>query len=298
MLSAAIVLCLSACVKEEMIDCADPRGNVHLLLRPTEDMKTRGDELGDFDITDARVWAFDADGRLVSVTPAERTPDGQYEAWMDLPSGNYDFVAWTGNGTAYKVAGTGDMMDKMELYLDRPYDAPITGMIPDLLYGNVKGRDILANTNNSIEVGMNLDTYEINVTAKGLERGSDIWETSIYKNGTHFLFDHTILQDNGVFRHIRSGKLTDSGSLDASIRIIAPGEEGVPKLLLRNTSTGEVRYDRSLVDTIMEAYAKNGQTVDLEHTYTYDIVLTFEGSMGVTVSVNGWEYDTEPTDLE
>jgi hypothetical protein len=217
---------------------------------------------------------------------------------MNLPSGNYNFVVWTGNGSVYKVADTSGILDEMVLFLDHSYDDPITRMLPDLLYGNAKGRAIDALVNNDVEIAMIPDTYNVNVTARGLERDSDIWEVSIYKNGTFFLFDHKIFLDERVFRHLRSGLLTGDGLFNASMRIVAPGADGDPQLVFRNASTGEVRYDRSLVKTIIDAYAANGQTVDFEHTYTYDVVLTFDVSMGVTVSVNGWEYNTEPTDLE
>jgi hypothetical protein len=296
-LAAAIALGLSSCYKEDMTDCVDPRGNVHISLSLEKGVESRGEELGDFDISGARVWAFDAEGKMVSFVPAEQNADGRYEAWMNLPSGIYNFVAWTGNGTVYKVADTSGVMDEMVLYFDHSYDAAITETIPDLLYGNVNGRVVKTAVNNEIVLEMDPDTYNINVTAKGLDRDSDIWEVSIYKKGTHFLFDHNLFLDDGVFRHLRSGVLTDDGRFDASIRIVAPGADGDPQLILRNATTGEMRYDRSLVETIIDAYAANRQTVDFEHTYTYDIVLTFDASLGITVSVNGWEYNTEPTDL-
>jgi hypothetical protein len=145
---------------------------------------------------------------------------------------------------------------------------------------------------------MSPDTYNINVTAKGLVHNSDIWEVSIYKETSHFLFNHNFFPSDGKHHHLRSGALTGQGQFDASIRILSPGATGDPLLVLRNATTGEVRYNRSLVDTIIDAYAKNGQTVDFEHTYYYDIVLDFDVSLGVTVSVNGWEHHVDPTDLE
>jgi hypothetical protein len=297
-LAMALTGVLSSCYREDMTDCADPRGNVHLSLRLTDGVEGRAARLGDFDITGARVWAFDSAGRMVFFVPVRRGVDGRYEAWMDLPAGRYDFVAWTGNGSIYKVAGTSSVMDKMLLFLDRPYDAAITEMIPDLLYGRVYSREVVAAVDNDIEVDMSPDTYNINVTARGLERDSDIWEVSIYKSGTRFLFNHDLLHDNGIFHHMRSGTPTADGRFSASMRIVAPGADGNPRLVLRNASSGDVRYDRSLVDTIIDAYAAHGQTIDFEHTYIYDIELTFDRMLGVTVSVNGWEHQIEPTDLE
>jgi hypothetical protein len=151
-------------------------------------------------------------------------------------------------------------------------------------------------------MNMSPDTYNINVTAKGLDRDSDIWEVSIYKQGSYFLFDHNLFIDDGVFHHLRSGALTDEGSFGASIRIVAPGAvtpgaDGDPRLVLRNATTGEMRYDKSLVKTIIDAYSANGQEIDFEHTYNYDIELAFDASLGVTVSVNGWEHEEGPADL-
>jgi hypothetical protein len=297
-LAAALLLALTSCYKEDMSVCVDPRGNVHFTLHLTEGMERSGKELADFDITGVRVWAFDATGRSVAFAAAEQNADGRYEAWMDLPDGNYNFVAWTGNGTVYKVANTSGVMDEMVLFLDHPFDEAITETIPDLLYGSVKECTIAARVENEVDVTMSLDTYNINVTAKGLEQGNDIWEVSIYKSGTYFLFNHSLFHDEGVFHHMRKGALTGPGQFATSMRIVAPGADGDPRLVVRNATSGEVSYDRSLVDTILAAYAENGQTIDFEHTYTYDIVLAFDVSVGVTVSVNGWEYQTDPTDLE
>jgi hypothetical protein len=297
-LAAAIAFGLSSCYKEDMTGCVDPRGNVHISMYLTKGVERRGEDLGDFDITGARVWAFDTENRLVSFALAEQTPDRRYEAWMTLPPGNYRFVAWTINGNVYKVVDTSGVMDEMALFLDHSYTDAITETIPDLLYGNAAGRIMAAGMNNEVDIVMSPDTYNINVTAKGLERGSDIWEVSIYKNGTYFMFDHNLFLDEGVFRHMRSGALKGDGRFDASMRIVAPGVDGDPRLVLRNATTGEVRYDRSMVETIADAYGANGQTVDFEHTYIYDIVLTFDALLGLTVSVNGWEHETESTDLE
>jgi hypothetical protein len=302
LLAAAITLGLSSCFKEDMTDCIDPRGNVHVSMRLTVGVVSRASSLADFDITDARVWAFDAENNMAAFALAELNSDGICEAWMSLPSGNYNFVAWTGNDSVYKVTEASSAMNDMVLSLDRPGDKPITETIPDLLYGSEKVHVMEAVVASEVVMNMSPDTYNINVTAKGLEQGSDIWEASIYKNNTCFRFNHDLFHEARVLHHMRTGALTSDGRFDASMRIVAPGADtpgadGDPRLVLRNTTTGEVIYDMSLVKTILDAYAANGQEIDLEHPYTYDIVLTFDASLGVSVSVNGWEHEKEPTDL-
>jgi hypothetical protein len=297
-LAVLLLSCLTSCYKEDMTGCPDPRGNVHISLRLMEGVSSRASRLGDFDITGARVWAFGADSKQVSFVFAELNADGDYEAWMNLPEGDYNFVVWTDNGSVYKVVDKSGIMSRMMLFLDRSHADAITETIPDLLYGNVNGRAIEARVGNYVEVDMTPDTYNINVTVKGLSRSADIWEVSIYNSDTFFLFDHTLFRGDRVFHHISSGKPAGNGLFSTSTRILAPGVDGDPRLVLRNATTGEVRYDRSLVKTIIDAYAANGQTVDFENTYDYDIVLTFDASMGVEVSVNGWGHHTDPTDLE
>jgi hypothetical protein len=298
-LAATFLLGLFSCYKEDTSICADPRGNVHLTLRLKEGVQSLGTELGDFDIAGVRVWAFDAESRrLVAHVTAERNAEGRYEAWMNLPTGDYNFVAWTSDGDVYKVTDINDMLDEMVIFLNRSFDETITDLLPDLLYGNVPARTIVARVENDVDMPMSPDTYNINVTAKGLEQDSDTWEVSIYKSSTFFLFNHRLLHDDaGVFHHMRTGPLTGLSQFAASMRIVAPGADDNPRLILRNATTDEVSYDKSLVETIIDAYSENGQTIDFEHTYIYNIVLAFDGSMGVTVSVNGWEHHMEPADL-
>jgi hypothetical protein len=281
-----------------MTDCVDPRGNAYLSLTLTENMRSRTEKLDDFDIAGAQVWAFDKMGGLVSSAAAEPNADGLYEAWMNLPAGDYNFIAWTGDGNTYKVANTSNKIDEMVLFLDRSDEEAITEMIPDLLYGRVTGRSIVAGANNTVNVAMTLDTYNINVTARELEQNSDIWAVSIYKPVTYFMFDHSLMLGDRMFHHMRTGSVTGEGRLSASMRIVAPGTDGNPRLVLHNVSTGNVLYDMNLEETIIDAYSTNGQTIDFEHTYDYDIVLTVSAALGVTVSVNGWEYETEPSELK
>ncbi len=302
-LIAILTFGLGSCYKEDMSDCS---GNVRLTLRLADDVITRSlARLGEFDITGARVWAFDSSGDLVKYRCVGSSPTEEYEIAMNLPAGNYNFVVWTGDGSVYKYTSDASRADAMELYLDHDGDT-VTENIPDLLYGMKSGCSVVAGEINDIEVVMHPNTYNINITATGLTGSDDTWEVAVADNNSHYTFDDRIVYDTGELRYLRQGTLTDAAEFRAFIRTLTLTSERHPRFTLRNVSTGRIFYDGSLTRTIVDAYAANGRTADFDHVYTYDIRLKFggggtpgnNGDLAVTISVNGWEHDHEPTDLQ
>jgi hypothetical protein len=84
--------------------------------------------------------------------------------------------------------------------------------------------------------------------------------------------------------------------MSASIKTLALGDDRHPRFVFRNDTTGELLFAGDLVGMILNAYAAGGQTVDFDTTFTYDIELSFNNELGVSVTINGWEFT--PKDIE
>ncbi len=304
--AAALAAGLSSCYKEDMSMCPPvmPDRNVHLTLTLDAEVITRagtGTRLARFDISGVRVWAFDKEGRMALYAAVPYDPDGVYDIYMNLTPGEYDFVVWTGDGSAYKITSEAELMRVMNIHLDAG-DGIITDNIPDLLYGTARDCTVTAGVENHVEVKMRPNTYNVSVTADGVARSGERWEVAIDVDHIHYTFDNNIITTEGDLHHVRQGELNGGSAFTAPIRTLTISPDRYMQLTVRNVTTGQLYFDESLTQTIIDTYAANGQTPDFDRVYDYDIRMVFtpspaDGKMAVSISINGWQYNPMPTDL-
>lgn len=70
-----------------------------------------------------------------------------------------------------------------------------------------------------------------------------------------------------------------------------------PRFTFRNATNGAELFTGNLVEIIRTAYSAATEQVDFDKTYVFDIVLSFDAEMNVTISVNGWIYTPNVTEL-
>lgn len=312
-LSAIVVVIATAgCnIKEDMTNCADPRGNVRVTLSLDGEVDSRGG-LADFEIENSHVHVFDENGSFVTCVEGGAHTGGKYEIYLTLESGEYSFVVWTNEGGVYKTTHTGATrsIDGRELCFDHGGE-PLIKPIPDLLYGAAFNRTIVEGGNNDIDITMTPNSYTINIVAREFAVGRDLFETYITNNILKYDFHNTVFERDDEYRHIRQQTITDTngddnGRATSLIRVLNLSNSSAQRLTFRNATTGNVLFDESLIRTINDAYTEHGLTVDFAKTYKFDIELTFghgqsggdDAPLAVTVSVNGWEYTIDNTDLE
>ena len=303
-LVVVILAGLTSCLKENLDDCVDPRGNVRLTLSLDETAKS--DPLGNYKIDNAYAFVFDAttDQYVTHVVGGEYVPGTDYEFFLTLPTGDYNFIVWTNIGTFYKTNHTVNELeaqrfdvDEMEFFLETGTGS-LTSEIPDLLYG-LKRSTVTGNRDNHITVVIIPSTYMINIKVQGLPSTANNYEFSITDNNSHYEFiDNTIISGHNTYQHIRSG-LWNAGDLNASIKVLRlmEGRSTEPVLTFRNPTSGETLFNQSLISTIVNAYRNSGQTVDFGRVFTFNIVLSYNTNMDVAVSVNGWDYKTDGNNL-
>jgi hypothetical protein len=306
-LAAALLSGLGSCIKSNNEDCVDPRGNVRLTVGlRTDAIPVRADETG-YRIDSLNVYVFDADERYVTFAEGGKYTGQEYEFFLDLPAGDYHFVVWTNHGNSYKtnmttaqIESRSASLDELELYLDHGGET-LTDLIPDLLHGMVRGKTIVGDRQNHVEIAMNPATHTINMTVKGLPPTADAFDFTITDNHSRYTFDNQPIEGQDDFQYTHTA-LYNSGNLYSTIKTLTLNKNRHPHFVLtRRSVTGaadERIFDESLTQTILNAYAASGQTVDFETTHTFDIVLSFNANMGVMVSVNGWEYTQQEQNLE
>lgn len=126
-------------------------------------------------------------------------------------------------------------------------------------------------------------SYTINLTVRGFENSSDVYTFEITDSSGRTITKKAEWRD---------------GVLTASIEMPLNSVNSEPRLTLRNESTDSVIYSSDLTQTISDAYAAAGLTVDFNNVFDYDVALAFDSHMGLTITVNGWSYYINSTQLD
>lgn len=291
-----------SCVRPEIDGCVDPRGNVRLNVNLDVDIATRAAGLP-YQIENATVYIFDADNKYIASCRGEAYTGEPYEFYLNLESGDYHFVVWTNQGDRYRTSKSlsDDLknrttLSELEFIYDHSTHDCQSELIPDLLYGSTS-RTIDANRDNHVDVLMRPDTYTIRIKVKGLPACADDFDFSISDNNSHYAFDNTIIEGKEHFQHTRTCRQA-GGELNTSIRTLRLSHDRSPLFAFSNATTGERLFENCLIKTICGAYEAAGQSVDFNKMFTYDIVLSYDVNMNLTVSVNGWNYNPKDFIME
>lgn len=238
------------------------------------------------------------------------TAGALYEVPADLSPGTYRFVAWTNQGEAYKTNKATSLSD-IQLYLEDSGQSLFTKDIPDLHYGTHDKIIVDPMQDKEYTIHLIPNTYRVNLTVNELPVGSidDSYLLVIADNNTRYNFNNRVIENQKRYSHERTSGFKD-GKLTASIRTLTLhndhaieniGKEDTgdrsPTILFKNTTQGTDLFTGDMVKIIRTAYRNAGEQVDFDKTYLFDIILTFDAEMNVTVSVNGWVYTPNGTEL-
>ena len=298
---------LTSCVKSDYNECVDDRGNVRLTFSLDENV-TRSSNLSDYQIESINIFVFDAvTAKCVASADGGRYVAGQvYEVFLTLKGGLYDFIVWTNLGDVYKVTlptfGS-TSLNEMELFMDRS-NVDLTKDIPDLLYGTPK--DIQGNQqsiqisemrDNHVPIVLTPNIYTINIEVTGLPAAiTDSYSFAITDNNSRYEFsDNSIINSEPAFQYVRTVAPV-GGKLTTSIKVLQLTSARQPDFIFKD-ATGNILFENDLIGLIVRAYT--GTTgVDFNKIFTFNIKFTYDSNMDMSVSVNGWEYKKENSNLD
>jgi len=312
LVAIAMVIGSASCIKDDLSDCFGyMENNVRLTVRLDVDATARNAVSESYRIDSTHVYVFDATGRFVtSAAGGVYDPTKAYEFFFTLEGGDYHFVVWSNPGEIYKTNHAFEQSEAQELTMDdliyymdvSVADCLTKDIIPDLLYGT-QLQEIISNQNNLVTVDMIPDTYRVNIEVTGLPQIGDDFEFTITDNNSHYKFDNSIIPDMDDFTYMRVDNQSvsiddpDERQLNVSFKVLRLIDGRSPGFLFTNRTDGDILYHDNLIETIRRAYEQSGQTLDFDKTHTFDIKLTFNIDMGVSVSVNGWEYTQQSNEL-
>lgn len=301
LLLAVVMSGFSSCIRHELSNCVDPRGNVRLTVNLDVKAET-GLTKSDLEIENAHIYVFDKNNRLYTSIEGGKYDEDSYECFLNLPDGDYSFVVWTNQGNSYKTnlsqLGANPTIAQLELFLHYN-NGTLTENIPDLLHGMNIGTTIIENKNNHVTVSITPITNIINIKVKGLPQTSDNFGFTITDNNSLFNFNSKVAGLNDSFDHVRETR-QQNNELNTQIKTLNLDNDQILPFIFKNNDSGEILYSDDLIKMIQRAYGstKSFATADFSTIRMFNIVLTFDANMDCTVTVNGWDYDPKYQDLE
>lgn len=286
---------LNSCIKDDNLsNCPDP---FSVRIEVQIDAQTRAGSGVQIDNT--HLYIFDENETFIAWEEGGSYVEGEpYEFYPDLGEGTYHFVIWSNQGDVYKAnksfeecRGNGHTLSELLISMECAADNCVRGDIPDLHHGIYRNAQIVKNTDNVFGIKIVPNTNIINIEVKGLEECTDDYGFTITDNNTVYNFDNSIASCDNI-RYTRTANFTDS-RLGASLKVLQLGHDRSPLLEFGNAAEDEPLFTGDLVHLIKTSYTRAGKTVDFGKVHVFDIVITFETDMSVTVTVNGWAYNED-----
>jgi hypothetical protein len=306
-----VTLASTSCVKENLEDCP-PLGTaynvmLHIITNFDAGIPEGLVTYDQFNIESMAIFIFDEQGQFVDVLVGDPyTPGKDYAISLNLEPGKYQFVVVTNPGDMNEMPYTPDEFREMRPSLDEIEMAVGTDVsrvdmdIEDLHLGK-SGVVTVSNENpQDVTVVVYPKTYKVNFRAIGLP-ADHTYEFEVSDHNFMRSIDgesFTTLED--MINYWREGVLTNENPrtyFDASMTMYDFNHDKEMPFVLRDTTTGEIVFSGDLIDMIEQAYNTALQEVDFNQIFEFDITLNFAAGTQIEITVNGWTYRIENTNL-
>jgi hypothetical protein len=287
---------LTGCIRDEACDMG-----VSLTFTFDFTSETLLPALSPDDARKAHLYVFhSADGRFVASSVFDRPRfDTPNRVGVTLAPGVYDFVLWFNQETPFYTTPSADgfvkghtLRQNARLELDLSlWEGDVSA--PILFYAKVDGARVKPMIDNFFVAPLTLNTHRIRFTAKGLSYSADTFRFSITDNSGAYDFDNDFASFRTFDYGVSTTFVTARESLQASVDVLRLAAGRTPAFTMRNLSAGETLYPRrpednvNLVELILDKYPD----IDFDRYHLFDIILTFDIDMRVTVDVHAWNYN-------
>jgi len=300
----AMAVILSGCIYEDLTECPAPASGVRLIVKTAAEVNNATD-FDRYGIDSVTVYVFDRAGRFVTLSGGGPYTIGrEYALPVTLPGGSYQFVAFTNQGDFYQTNWSKEalyaakpLIGDISMSVNLPGDRCVRNDIPNLHYGTLQDAEVVKDRDNVFTVVVTPDTYKVNFTVKGLPLNNDQYDFSVEDHNFSRRMNNARIPLTGDFYYVRTSDFIHRTDLTTSMIILDLAETKIMPFTLTNDMTQRVMYSDNLIGMIRKAYQNAGQALDFGTTFEFDIVLSFQANLGIGVSVNGWSYSGNESNL-
>lgn len=242
------------------------------------------------------IFVFDSDGRLFSryEKSGKEVKPGAIHL-LQLPEGKYTVVVWGGVKERYSfvtddpvavrqtVSGSHLESYRMVTALDKGTDVLSQELSP-VFHTSEYDIDLQAEQVKELELDFVMNTNKIRVKTTGLPAGVAYGQldVGIRARNWQYHFDNSVPEDVGEITYIPYDKKIESEAHTADLSVLRLIKGRRPLLYIRDGATGNILYQRNLVELLMNLYT------DLDKEDYFEIELDFRGPT-IAIKINGWE---------
>lgn len=302
LLFIAFTLLLQGCIKEDLSNCKS-----ELLLNFRYTLNDQYANLFGLEVSKVTVYVFDSNGKYVDRFSEQGNKlTNEYVMRIPLPEGTYSVVTYGGEFGTYSTGELDQQLNTLNETLRKgvthindfraelknvkgseDYLYPIA--TPDDLYAGLATQAV-STQNNKVIIPVELikDTKKIKVKIGGTDYLSGALEVYITALNGRYLFDNSIDNKHGTFKHTPISTIEQPNQLEVDLKMMRLVLGQVPRLVIKNSATSEVIYNENMIDQIFltQKYASQ-EDLDREDEFVFEIII--DRNIEISVSINGWK---------
>lgn len=293
MLVICCMLLFHACISEDLSRCPPTIRLVRIYFSYTVEGAVAQASITPADVDRINLFAFDKNGKFYGEWIDESphlSPDYYIEA--SLAEGSYTLVVWGGLRASYIVTpnpmevGVSKIGDS-QLKLIRGADGTVTTTSHQLFFGNLLQVVVRPEENQIFRIGLEQNTNRINLRTEGFSASGDVYSLTITDDNGRYFFDNSFAPDERISYTTPCAKDAQS-QLSASLTVMRLDESRPhPILTLFDETTSQIVFQANLIELLLKV-ASVGGVIDFNTTHEFDIVLSFNPGLGITIIINGW----------
>ena len=252
------------------------------------------------------LYVFDKDGKFLFRQTEEGSilATGNYLMEVELPVGEYQFLAWAGAHDSYDItslqAGVSSIAD-LKLQLKREETLIIDKELEPLWYGEINNVDFTGTTDQTEVINLIKDTNKVRFVFQGSNEDSwgvdvNAYTYEIIESNGYLAHDNSLLGDDNLsFRpyHIEQKNLA-AGIVELNtMRFLANRNA---RFVVTEKATGKKVFNINLTDflvmTKIEGHNMSAQEY-LDRESEYKIVFFFADNdpwLVLQININGWTW--------
>jgi len=249
------------------------------------------------------LYVFDREGRFLfsQTEEGEVLTTGNYRMPVELPFGEYRFLAWAGHGDSYHAPQltVGTSITEARLKLKRPASLIVDTQLEQLWYGEIIDVNFTGKTNQVEVINLIKDTNVItfqfqSVSPYGWGIELEDYEFEIFESNGYLDYDNSLMQDDMLtYKPYYEKQLSDEG-VKVEFAIMRLLEDRQTRMIVTEKASNVQVFNISLRDYLgmtLSQYQNMEFQEYLDRQWEWHIVFFLSDSWVATqININDWTW--------
>jgi hypothetical protein len=259
------------------------------------------------------LYVFDKDGKYLFTQAEEGAAlaTGHYVMEVNLPVGEYQFLAWAGAHDSYEIATpkAGTTITDMRLRLKREASLIVNKELEPLWYGGINKVKFTGTENQTEVIDLIKDTNKIRFVFQGYSSYDDVnapgskwtldmndYDYEIITSNGYLNYDNSLLDDDVISFQPYFMEQTDPSSAAIELNTMRLMKDEPVRFLVTQKSTGRKVFSINLTNFLLLTGLEEEKTDPqeyLDREDRYKIIFFFSDEdiwHAIQININGWTW--------